>query len=97
MYQILPWQYVIVINRHRGLYRLYKREARGRYAPEGRALIQPIQTVAPVTKYFLDRAPIAGHCIYPAVLYDILALPEELYEDLALPEEPMPSLSHTQV
>ena len=35
---------VIVINRRRGLYRLYKREAQGRVAPEGRALIKPIQT-----------------------------------------------------
>ena len=31
--------YVLVINRHRGLYRLYKR-----VAPEGRALIKQIQT-----------------------------------------------------
>ncbi len=36
--------YVIVTNRHRGLYWVYKREARGRVAPEGRAFIKPIQT-----------------------------------------------------
>ncbi len=34
--------YVLDTNRRQGLYWVYKREARGRVAPEGRALIKPI-------------------------------------------------------
>jgi len=48
-------QYVIVINRRRGLYWFYKREARGRYAPEAERLLNQYRPTAPVNKYFLDR------------------------------------------
>jgi len=47
--------YVIVINRLRGLYWFYKREARGRVAPEAERLLNQYRPTAPVNKYFLDH------------------------------------------
>jgi len=48
--------YVIVINWRRGLYWSYKREARGRVAPEAERLLNQYRPTAPVNKYFLDHA-----------------------------------------
>jgi len=48
--------YVIVINRRRGLYWFYKREARGRVAPEAERLLNQYRLTAPVNKYFLNHA-----------------------------------------
>jgi len=47
---------VIVINRRRGLYWFYKREARGRVAPEAERLLNQCRPTAPVNKYFPDHA-----------------------------------------
>jgi len=48
--------YLIVINRRQGLYWFYKREARGRVAPEAERLLNQYRPTAPVNKYFLDHA-----------------------------------------
>ena len=47
--------YVIVINRRRGLYWFYKREAQGRVAPKAERLLNQYRLTAPVNKYFLDH------------------------------------------
>ena len=46
--------YAIVINRRRGLYWFYKREARGRVAPEAERLLNQYRPTALVNKYCIQ-------------------------------------------